>query len=237
MSRERFMVLRDVTKVYPMGDTQVRALHGVDLQIERGEFIAILGPSGSGKSTLMHILGCLDSPTAGTYNLDGIAVQDLSRNELAEIRNRRIGFVFQSFHLLPRATAAENVELPMVFGAVRAAERSARAQCVLEQVGLKHRARHLPNELSGGERQRVAIARALVNQPSILLADEPTGNLDSHSGAEILSLFEGLHTEGRTVILVTHDEMIACRAHRVIRILDGRVEEEGTDHRSFDQGS
>jgi len=231
------MVLRDVTKVYPMGDTQVRALHGVDLQIERGEFIAILGPSGSGKSTLMHILGCLDSPTAGTYNLDGIAVQDLSRNELAEIRNRRIGFVFQSFHLLPRATAAENVELPMVFGAVRAAERSARAQCVLEQVGLKHRARHLPNELSGGERQRVAIARALVNQPSILLADEPTGNLDSHSGAEILSLFEGLHTEGRTVILVTHDEMIACRAHRVIRILDGRVEEEGTDHRSFDQGS
>ncbi len=219
------MVLRDVTKVYPMGDTEVRALHGVDLQIERGEFIAILGPSGSGKSTVMHILGCLDSPTAGTYHLDGLAVQDLSRNELAEIRNRRIGFVFQSFHLLPRATAAENVELPMVFGAVRAAERSARAECVLEQVRLKHRAKHLPNELSGGERQRVAIARALVNKPSILLADEPTGNLDSHSGAEILSLFVELHAEGRTVILVTHDEMIASRAHRVIRILDGRIEE------------
>lgn len=223
MNREGFMVLCDVTKVYPMGDTQVQALHGVDLQIERGEFIAILGPSGSGKSTLMHILGCLDTPTAGTYHLEGLAVQDLSRNELAEIRNRKIGFVFQSFHLLPRATAAENVELPMVFGAVRTAERSARAECVLEQVGLKHRARHLPNELSGGERQRVAIARALINKPSILLADEPTGNLDSHSGAEILSLFKELHTEGRTVILVTHDETIACSAHRVIHILDGRI--------------
>jgi len=227
------MVLRDVSKVYPMGDTQVRALHGVDLQIDSGEFIAILGPSGSGKSTLMHILGCLDTPTSGTYHLDGLAVQDMSRNELAEIRNRKIGFVFQSFHLLPRATAAENVELPMVFGAVRAAERSTRAECILEQVGLKHRARHLPNELSGGERQRVAIARALVNQPSILLADEPTGNLDSHSGAEILSLFEGLHTEGRTIILVTHDEMIARRAHRVIRILDGRIEEAGQEDFRF----
>jgi putative ABC transport system ATP-binding protein len=235
MNHEGFMVLSDVAKVYPMGDTEVRALHGVDLQIERGEFIAILGPSGSGKSTLMHILGCLDTPTAGTYHLDGLAVQDLSRNELAEIRNRKIGFVFQSFHLLPRATAAENVELPMVFGAVRAAERSARAECVLEQVGLKHRARHLPNELSGGERQRVAIARALINRPSILLADEPTGNLDSHSGAEILSLFEGLHTEGRTVILVTHDEMIARRAHRVIHILDGKIEETSSEYRSFKQ--
>jgi len=233
MSHEGFMVLRDVSKVYPMGDTQVRALHGVDLQIDSGEFIAILGPSGSGKSTLMHILGCLDTPTSGTYHLDGLAVQDMSRNELAEIRNRKIGFVFQSFHLLPRATAAENVELPMVFGAVRAAERSTRAECILEQVGLKHRARHLPNELSGGERQRVAIARALVNQPSILLADEPTGNLDSHSGAEILSLFEGLHTEGRTIILVTHDEMIARRAHRVIRILDGRIEEAGQEDFRF----
>lgn len=233
MSHEGFMVLHDVTKVYSMGGTEVRALNGVDLQIERGEFIAILGPSGSGKSTLMHILGCLDSPTAGTYHLEGLAVQDLSRNELAEIRNRKIGFVFQSFHLLPRATAAENVELPMVFGAVRAAERSARAEYVLEQVGLKHRARHLPNELSGGERQRVAIARALVNKPSILLADEPTGNLDSHSGTEILSLFEELHAEGRTVILVTHDETIACRAHRVIRILDGRIEERSSENCSL----
>ncbi len=226
MNHEAFMVLRDVTKVYPMGDTEVHALHGVDLQIESGEFIAILGPSGSGKSTLMHILGCLDTPTAGTYHLDGLAVQDLSRNELAEIRNHKIGFVFQSFHLLPRATAAENVELPMVFGAVRATERSARAECVLEQVGLKHRAKHLPNELSGGERQRVAIARALINKPSILLADEPTGNLDSHSGAEILSLFEDLHAEGRTVIIVTHDETIACKAHRTIHILDGRIQEK-----------
>jgi putative ABC transport system ATP-binding protein len=233
MSHEGFMVLHDVTKVYSMGGTEVRVLNGVDLQIERGEFIAILGPSGSGKSTLMHILGCLDSPTAGTYHLEDLAVQDLSRNELAEIRNRKIGFVFQSFHLLPRATAAENVELPMVFGAVRAAERSARAEYVLEQVGLKHRARHLPNELSGGERQRVAIARALVNKPSILLADEPTGNLDSHSGTEILSLFEELHAEGRTVILVTHDETIACRAHRVIRILDGRIEERSSENCSL----
>jgi putative ABC transport system ATP-binding protein len=198
-------------------------LRGVDLQIQAGEFIAILGPSGSGKSTIMHILGCLDTPTSGTYHLDGVAVQDLSRNELAEIRNRKIGFVFQSFHLLPRATAAENVELPMVFGAVSAADRRARAECVLTQVGLRHRTRHLPNELSGGERQRVAIARALVNKPSILLADEPTGNLDSHSGTEILALFEELHAEGRTVILLTHDEMIASRAHRVIRILDGRI--------------
>ena len=224
MKDERFMVLCDVTKVYPMGGAEVQALRGVDLQIRAGEFIAILGPSGSGKSTMMHILGCLDTPTSGTYHLDGVAVQDLSRNELAEIRNHKIGFVFQSFHLLPRATAAENVELPMVFGAVRAAERGSRAECVLEQVGLKHRARHLPNELSGGERQRVAIARALVNKPSILLADEPTGNLDSNSGAEILTLFEELHAQRRTVILVTHDEMIASRAHRVIRILDGRIE-------------
>jgi putative ABC transport system ATP-binding protein len=224
MNNERFMVLSDVTKVYPMGETQVQALRGVDLQIKAGEFIAVLGPSGSGKSTIMHILGCLDTPTAGTYHLDGVAIQGLSPNELAEIRNRRIGFVFQSFHLLPRATACENVELPMVFGGVNTTERKARAECVLEQVGLRDRIRHLPNELSGGERQRVAIARALVNKPSILLADEPTGNLDSRSGAEILAVFEDLHTEGRTVILVTHDETIAQRAHRVIHIFDGKIE-------------
>jgi len=225
MNDEQFMVLRDVTKVYPMGDTEVQALQGVDLQIQSGEFIAILGPSGSGKSTIMHILGCLDSPTAGTYHLHGVAIQSLSPNELAEIRNRQIGFVFQSFHLLPRATARENVELPMVFGGVNTTDRKARAECVLEQVGLKDRIKHLPNELSGGERQRVAIARALVNKPSILLADEPTGNLDSRSGAEILALFEDLHTEGRTVILVTHDETIAQRAHRVIHIFDGKIEQ------------
>ncbi|HUU19946.1 MAG TPA: ABC transporter ATP-binding protein [Sedimentisphaerales bacterium] len=197
---------------------------GVDLQIEAGEFIAVLGPSGSGKSTVMHILGCLDTPTSGTYHLDGVAIQGLNPNELAEIRNRRIGFVFQSFHLLPRATACENVELPMVFGGVNATDRRIRAKRALEQVGLSHRIRHLPNELSGGERQRVAIARALVNEPSILLADEPTGNLDSHSGAEILAVFEEIHAEGRTVILVTHDEMIAQRAHRVIHIFDGKIE-------------
>jgi putative ABC transport system ATP-binding protein len=217
MNDEQFMVLRDVTKVYPMGDTEVQALRGVDLQIEAGEFIAVLGPSGSGKSTVMHILGCLDTPTSGTYHLDGVAIQGLNLNELAEIRNRRIGFVFQSFHLLPRATACENVELPMVFGRVNAADRRARAKRALEQVGLSHRVRHLPNELSGGERQRVAIARALVNEPSILLADEPTGNLD-------LSVFEQLHAEGRTVIIVTHDETIAQRAHRVVHILDGKIE-------------
>jgi len=218
------MVLSDVSKVYPMGEAEVQALRGVDLQIQAGEFIAVLGPSGSGKSTVMHILGCLDTPTAGTYHLDGVAIQSLSPNELAEIRNRKIGFVFQSFHLLPRATACENVELPMVFGGVNAAERKARAECVLEQVGLRDRIQHLPNELSGGERQRVAIARALVNKPSIILADEPTGNLDSRSGAEILAVFEDLHTEGRTVILVTHDETIAQRAHRVIHIFDGKIE-------------
>jgi len=219
------MVLSDVTKVYPMGDTEVQALRGVNLQIQAGEFIAVLGPSGSGKSTIMHILGCLDTPTSGTYHLEGAAIQDLSPNELAEIRNRSIGFVFQSFHLLPRATACENVELPMVFAGVNTTGRKACAESVLEQVGLKERINHLPNELSGGERQRVAIARALVNKPSILLADEPTGNLDSHSGVEILALFEELHAEGRTVILVTHDQMIASRAHRVIRILDGKIEE------------
>jgi len=224
MNNEQFMVLSDVSKVYPMGEAEVQALRGVDLQIQAGEFIAVLGPSGSGKSTVMHILGCLDTPTAGTYHLDGVAIQSLSPNELAEIRNRKIGFVFQSFHLLPRATACENVELPMVFGGVNAAERKARAECVLEQVGLRDRIQHLPNELSGGERQRVAIARALVNKPSIILADEPTGNLDSRSGAEILALFEDLHAEGRTVILVTHDETIAKRAHRVIHIFDGKIE-------------
>ncbi len=221
------MVLSDVTKVYPMGQAQVQALRGVDLQIKAGEFIAILGPSGSGKSTVMHILGCLDTPTSGTYHLDGVAIQGLNPNELAEIRNQRIGFVFQSFHLLPRATAGENVELPMVFAGVNAADRKACAESVLEQVGLRERIKHLPNELSGGERQRVAIARALVNKPSILLADEPTGNLDSRSGAEILRLFENLHAEGRTVILVTHDEAIAQRAHRVIRIFDGMIEQQG----------
>jgi putative ABC transport system ATP-binding protein len=224
MNNERFMVLNNATKVYAMGESQVEALRGVDLEIKAGEFIAVLGPSGSGKSTIMHILGCLDTPTTGTYHLDGVAIQGLNPNELAEIRNRRIGFIFQSFHLLPRATACENVELPMVFAGVKAAGRKACAESVLEQVGLRERIKHLPNELSGGERQRVAIARALVNKPSILLADEPTGNLDSRSGAEILALFENLHAEGRTVIIVTHDEAIAQRAHRVIRIFDGRIE-------------
>ncbi len=224
MNDERFMVLKNVTKVYQMGDTQVQALRGIDMQIKAGEFIAVLGPSGSGKSTIMHILGCLDTPTSGTYHLDGAAIQGLNPNELAEIRNRRIGFVFQSFHLLPRATACENVELPMVFAGVNATERRACAERVLEQVGLGERIKHLPNELSGGERQRVAIARALVNEPSILLADEPTGNLDSRSGAEILAVFEKLHAERRTVILVTHDEAIAKRAHRVIHIFDGKIE-------------
>ncbi|MHC4727622.1 MAG: ABC transporter ATP-binding protein [Planctomycetota bacterium] len=224
MNNERFMVLNDVTKVYPMGEAQVQALRGVNLEIKAGEFIAVLGPSGSGKSTIMHILGCLDTPTAGTYHLEGVPIQGLNPNELAEIRNRRIGFVFQSFHLLPRATAGENVELPMVFAGINATDRKACAESVLEQVGLRERIKHLPNELSGGERQRVAIARALVNKPSIILADEPTGNLDSRSGAEILALFENLHAEGRTVILVTHDEAIAQRAHRVIHIFDGKIE-------------
>ena len=217
--------LQGVHKVYDSGENAVRALDGIDLEVRAGEYMAIMGPSGSGKSTLMHIVGCLDVPTQGEYFLAGEPVSHMSSRGLARVRNRRIGFVFQSFNLLPRATAQRNVELPMLYAGVRRAERRERAHHALERVGLAARGRHLPTQLSGGQRQRVAIARALVNEPSILLADEPTGNLDTRTGYELLSIFDELNAQGHTVILVTHDANVAARARRVIRLVDGRVEE------------
>jgi putative ABC transport system ATP-binding protein len=211
-------------KIYQMGQEQVKALDGVDIELERGEYAAIMGPSGSGKSTLMNLLGCLDTPSEGEYWLNGHAVSTLNDDELAQVRNKEVGFVFQSFHLLPRYSALENVQLPLVYSNIPREERLARARRTLEQVDLTDRIHHRPNELSGGQRQRVAIARALINQPSILLADEPTGNLDSNTGREILNLFEQLHTTGHTIILVTHDPEVASHANRIIRLRDGRVE-------------
>jgi putative ABC transport system ATP-binding protein len=211
-------------KIYQMGDEQVKALDGVDIELERGEYVAIMGPSGSGKSTLMNLLGCLDTPSEGEYWLNGHAVSTLNDDELAQVRNKEVGFVFQSFHLLPRYSALDNVQLPLVYSNVAREERLMRAKRALEQVDLTDRIHHRPNELSGGQRQRVAIARALINQPSILLADEPTGNLDSTTGREILNLFEHLHTTGHTIILVTHDPEVASHANRIIRLRDGRVE-------------
>ena len=213
--------LEGVTKVYTMGANEVRALNDVDLTIAEGEMVAVMGASGSGKSTMMNILGCLDAPTDGRYRLDGIDVAQRSDNELAEIRNRKIGFVFQSFNLIPRTSAVRNVELPLVYAGVR--DRGVRAGRALEQVGLGDRQKHLPNELSGGQQQRVAIARALVTDPAILLADEPTGNLDSESSLEILRLLVGLNDTGRTVVLITHEEDIAAFAKRVIRLRDGKI--------------
>src|SRR5580693_8391087 len=215
-----------LTKVYEMGSEKVHALSGVDLQIRKGEYVAIMGPSGSGKSTLMNLIGCLDSPSEGKYWLAGRLVSDLDDDELAYIRNKEIGFVFQTFNLLPRATALHNVELPMIYNGTPAEERIERAQQALKQVDLGERMGHKPNELSGGQRQRVAIARALVNKPSILLADEPTGNLDSQTGEEIMALFAHLHEQGNTIILVTHEPDIAAHAHRVIRLRDGKVERD-----------
>jgi len=212
-----------LTKVYEMGAEQVHALSGVDVDILRGEYVAIMGPSGSGKSTLMNLIGCLDSPSAGRYWLAGRLVSDLDDDELAYIRNKEIGFVFQTFNLLPRATALHNVELPLIYNGTPAEERVERAKQALERVDLIPRMHHKPNELSGGQRQRVAIARALVNNPSIVLADEPTGNLDSKTGEEIMALFENLHRQGNTIILVTHEMDIAQHAHRVIFIRDGKI--------------
>lgn len=216
----------ELWKTYEMGAEQLHALRGVSIQIMKGEYVAIMGPSGSGKSTLMNLIGCLDTPSKGQYWLAGRLVSELDDDELAYIRNKEIGFVFQTFNLLPRATALHNVELPMIYNGTPAEERIGRAKKALEQVDLASRMMHRPNELSGGQRQRVAIARALVNAPSILLADEPTGNLDSQTGEEIMALFARLHSGGNTIILVTHEPDIAAHAHRVIRLRDGKVERD-----------
>ena len=217
------IVTSNLWKTYEMGDQQVHALRGVNLRIKHNEYVAIMGPSGSGKSTLMNLIGCLDSPSQGNYWLNGHNVSDLNDDELARIRNKEIGFVFQTFNLLSRATSLHNVELPLIYNGTPAAERIARAKAVLESVNLGTRMMHKPNELSGGQRQRVAIARALVNKPSIILADEPTGNLDSRTGDEIMGLFDDLHAQGNTIVLVTHEPDIAEYAHRVVTIRDGVV--------------
>jgi putative ABC transport system ATP-binding protein len=218
--------IRELTREYPMGEERILALRGVTLDIRRNEYVAIMGPSGSGKSTMMNLLGCLDTPTGGEYWLNGQEVSRLTDDELARVRNREIGFVFQTFNLLPRATALHNVELPLVYAGARARERRERAAAALERVGLGNRLEHRPNELSGGQRQRVAIARALVNEPSILLADEPTGNLDSVTSEEIMRVFGDLHAGGQTVIMVTHEPDIAAHAERVVVLRDGQVESD-----------
>ena len=217
---------RDLWKTYQMGSEEIHALRGVSIEIEKGEYVAIMGPSGSGKSTLMNLIGCLDTPSKGSYLLNGKQVSQMNDDELARIRNEEIGFVFQTFNLLPRATALHNVELPLVYGGVSSKDRITRARAALEKVELLDRQTHRPNQLSGGQRQRVAIARALVNDPSILLADEPTGNLDSKTGVEIMGVFERLHAAGNTVVLVTHEPDIAAYAHRAIHIRDGQVEKD-----------
>ena len=216
----------DLWKTYVMGSEEIHALRGVSVQIERGEYVAIMGPSGSGKSTLMNLIGCLDTPSKGSYLLNGKQVSQMNDNDLARIRNEEIGFVFQTFNLLPRATALHNVELPMVYAGVPAKDRTARATKALERVELGDRLTHRPNELSGGQRQRVAVARALVNHPSILLADEPTGNLDSKTGLEIMALFASLHKGGDTIVVVTHEADVAAYAHRTIYLRDGQVEND-----------
>jgi len=220
---EPLIVLDGVWKTYDAGAVAVDALRGIDLTIEAGDYVAIMGPSGSGKSTLMHIMGCLDTPSRGTYRLAGEDVGRLSSGRLAELRNRFIGFVFQNFNLLPRATVLRNVELPLLYGGVEAGERRRRARAMLDMVGLADRARHLPAELSGGQRQRAAIARALVMEPRMLLADEPTGNLDQTTGAEVMDVFDALNAIGQTVIIVTHDATVASHARRVLQIVDGRI--------------
>jgi putative ABC transport system ATP-binding protein len=221
--------LTGITKTYDAGDLAVQALAGIDMVIEKGQMVAIIGPSGSGKSTLMHILGCLDAPSAGTYFLDGQDVSAMSSFQLAGVRNRKIGFVFQTFNLLPKASLLRNVELPLLYAGVGGGERRERAAAALSRVGLGERAKHRPSELSGGQRQRAAIARAIVMSPSLILADEPTGNLDSKTGAEILQMFHGMHDRGETIVIVTHDPRIAEQCQRVVRIVDGRVEADTTN--------
>jgi putative ABC transport system ATP-binding protein len=218
----------NLQRQYRMGEETIHALRGVDLVVERGEYVAIMGPSGSGKSTLMNIIGCLDTPTSGLYEFNKVNVSDMNDNQLAKVRNKEIGFVFQTFNLLARSNALHNVELPLIYGGVGSAERKRLAVEALTQVGLGERKNHKPNELSGGQRQRVAVARALVNKPSILLADEPTGNLDTKTGDDIMALFEELHEKGNTIILVTHEESIAEHAHRIVRVRDGHIESDQT---------
>ncbi len=234
---DTLIALRGLTKVYIMGDQEVRALDGVDLDIRRGEFVAIMGPSGSGKSTLMNLIGCLDTPSSGSYILNGQEVSKMDENQLADLRNREIGFIFQTFNLLPRTSALQNVELPLVYAGVARTVRRQRAEEALRRVQLADRAHHRPNELSGGQRQRVAVARALVNDPSLLLADEPTGNLDSKTSAEIMRLFEELHAAGNTILVVTHEEDIAVHASRTVRMLDGRIRSDEANSRRAAAGA
>jgi putative ABC transport system ATP-binding protein len=217
---------QNITKIYHVGSEDVHALESVSLEIKKNEYVAVMGPSGSGKSTLMNLIGCLDTPTSGLYELNGLNVSDMNDNQLAKIRNKEIGFVFQTFNLLARSHVLHNVELPLIYGGISSSERKKLAREAIERVGLTDRIHHKPNELSGGQRQRVAIARALVTQPSILLADEPTGNLDSKTGDEIMGLFDKLQKEGNTIILVTHEEYIAEHANRIIRLRDGRIEKD-----------
>lgn len=226
MEKQVLIKLQDIGKRYVIGSEEIFALRSVDLEIYKGEFVALMGPSGSGKSTLMNILGCLDTPTKGTYVLNGTDVSNLNDNELADIRNKEIGFVFQTFNLLPRSSSLENVALPLVYAGLAKEARTTRAIQVLESVGLGNRMYHKPNELSGGQRQRVAVARALVNNPAIILADEPTGNLDTKTSVEIMGLIEEIHRKGNTIILVTHEEDIAKHAHRIVRMRDGAVESD-----------
>ncbi len=229
--------LVDIRKVYVMGDNQVNALDGVSLRIERGEYVAIMGPSGSGKSTLMNIVGCLDTPSSGSYKLRGIEIRDRDDDDLARIRNQEVGFIFQTFNLLARADALHNVELPMIYAGKPKSFRRERAREMLDLVGLGERTHHRPNELSGGQRQRVAIARALVNKPSLVLADEPTGNLDSKTGVEIMALLDEVHRNGNTVVLVTHEEDIAANAERIVRLRDGKIESDQLTSRATSPAS
>ena len=225
MSGNRLLEMQDINKFYPMGEEQSHVLKDVCLSIDEGEYLSVLGPSGSGKSTLMNIIGCLDTANAGVYRLDGIPIEDYSEKQLAKVRNRKIGFIFQNFNLIPKLSAEENVELPLIYGGVRGSERAELVREALAKVGLTHRAKHLPTELSGGQQQRVAIARALVTRPSLILADEPTGNLDSHTSQEIMDILHDLHEQGNTVVLITHDNDIARQAKRSVHILDGRLSE------------